>query len=514
MKRSSSKKSLRDDDGTDSESSNSHSSYDEVEWSVRSGRNQKKHKKKSQRTKEPWDQSMRQARSMIKDSKKADDMDAVAQATMSAEMVNMVADLKKQKEDMEAKVKAMEEEKSVLKLEMDRNQREAEKKVANAELDAVKREKDEMAKMIEKLEKAKSEMEGKLLSAKEQTEQVKLQHLDTISQVQAMIDERQALQAKLSTVEMSRDDIHMRLLQAESLSQKLKEEKDEKKRQISEWKSSGNTLMIEDTQRQKRSISKSLKRLEEEKAEMRTMMARMDMVPERPLDLSLHSIDGMGFIPERQLDFSRHSLDGLGGIPSLGRVNSTMSLINQTPMPVQGFSLGRAKSTNMLMPHQIPHGLLGKVDSTDEMLRELEADMMNAHVAHPGARDMTIRESRKERDRPAGWLGDTISNRSFTNLTEMDASRRSHRSGSSRRSLSKSSSKHRHRSRSRSSHGKRSKSREPDSSHSRLEEKRERLRQKEKTFRDEMKRSQSSRSTRKSIDCDASFHSLETGEIL
>jgi hypothetical protein len=250
------------------------------------------------------------------------------------------------------------------------------------------------------------------------------------------------------------------------------------------------------------------------------MMAQMDMAPERQLDLSLHSIDGMGVIPERQLDFSRHSLDGLGGMPSMGRVNSTMSLINQTTMPAQRSTLERAKSTTMLMAHQIPHRLfqrrtsLGKVDNTDEMLRELEVDMMNAHVAHPGARDLIMRESRNERDRPAGWLGDTISNRSFTSLTEMDASRRSHRSGSSRRSRSKSSSKGRHRSRSGSNHGKRSKSRESDSTHSRLEEKRERLRQKEKSFRDEMKRSQSSRSTRKSIDCDASFHSLDTGEIL
>jgi hypothetical protein len=427
---------------------------------------------------------MRQARSIIKDAKHVDASDTVTQATMTAEMASLVADLKRQKEEMETRLKAVEDEKSVLMLEMDRNQKEADKKVANAELDIVKKEKEEMVLMIKKLEKVKLDMEEKLHAANGETLFLKEQQMDTAAQVESLILERQQLEAKLSTVEISRDDIHMRLMEAEQLSKQLKAEKKAKTKEIHALRDAGDTSMLEQSVHQRRSIAQSLRQVEEEKAQFQSMMAQMEMISEATVpgsaaDISVYRRG----IPMVQSNSTAMLMDhNPGHRPGIGRSNSSAMMMAPTPKQ-KGFR--RSISSSCLVDNnQTMHPY--PFNHTDAMLQNLEQDMMIAQLPH----------------------NPLIFENSFGGENALDLSRRSHHSHGSKSSRrSRSSSKSR-----RSKSGKkRSKSRDR-SSHSRLEEKREKLRSKEKKFRDEMRRSRSS--SRCSIDCEGSYGSLSVDEFM
>ena len=197
LKRSASKKSLRrlrdddDDDDDDDESNYSRTSDDNSDR--RSKRKSRGKHRSKDRKRDGREKSMRQARSLIQDSKRLEDFDETAQTNMTNEMAKLVADLKRQKDEMEAKLKAVEDEKSALKLTMESNLREADKKVANAELDVVKKEKQEMAKMIEQLERTKAEMEENLRKAKEEANTLKERQFETVTQVEEMLSERERL---------------------------------------------------------------------------------------------------------------------------------------------------------------------------------------------------------------------------------------------------------------------------------------------------------------------------------
>ena len=431
---------------------------------------------------------MRHARSIIKDSKKADGMDETAAANMTSEMTTLVNELKKQKEEMENKLKAVEDEKSKLKTEMESNLREADKKLVTAELDIVKKEKEEMATMIQKLEKAKKQMEEKLEDAKLETRSLKEELMETASVVQEFVTEKQNLETKLKTVEMSRDDIHMRLIEAESRAKKLKDEKRMKSMEISEYRKAGEAYapLVEESQRQKRSISKELKRTEEEKFQLQSMLAgnggNLLSVSEHP-----HQRQGRPLL-------SQH------------RSNSSNMLTDESY--IQRPAVHRSSSMNMLTEDDFTN--------TNHMMSNLEQEIMMAQLHQAHQEEMSVISScgLDIGDRPSGWLGTAIANRSFTNLIGMDheddgeESRRRHKRGSSSHSRS------RHSSRSRSKSGSRKKSssrheRKKDPSSS-LNEKREKLRKSEKKVYDEMRKSRSSRS----IDCDGSFGTLSADEFL
>lgn len=81
---------------------------------------------------------------------------------------------------------------------------------------------------------------------------------DAVSKVYQIAGEKQQLQAKLSTTEMSRDDIHRRLVESEGRSMQLKDEKKAKTMEIRQYRTSGETVMEEDSERQRRSLSKTI----------------------------------------------------------------------------------------------------------------------------------------------------------------------------------------------------------------------------------------------------------------
>ncbi|KAL3942276.1 MAG: hypothetical protein SGARI_000318 [Bacillariaceae sp.] len=484
-----------------------------VDWSAPTRKNKKSRSKRDLYEEET---TMRHARSMLKDSKNTD-MDTFAQTKLTTEMAELVADLKKQKEDMESKLKTVEDEKSVMMLEMDRNQKDAEKKVANAELEAVKKEKKEMSKMIKKLEQAQMDMQGQLQNAEVETQILLEQQMDTATHVDAMMMERQELEAKLNNVEVSRDDIHMRLMEAEELSKQLKSEKKDKTKEIHSLRDAGNTSMVEASERQRRTISKSLKRVEEDKAQFRSMMAQMDTFPEAQTDLGL--VDGMSLggppmMVQTDMPMQR---------PGLGPRSHSSAVLMGNQMQPQHPGFARSNSFNGLMDYdqagnayayQNPGGMMMdpnqqmqmQMDPTTAMLQSLEQDMMMVQAPHNQFMDNGMMPGYD------GGMG------GMSNDNDLDISRRSQLtmgSRSSRRSRGSGKSRKSKSSRSRSrSKSKRSKSRDRDrSGHSRLDEKREKLRQKEKKFKDNMRRSRSN-SRNSGIDCDGSYGQLSVDSFM
>jgi hypothetical protein len=412
-------------------------------------------------------------------------MDEAAAANMNSEMATLMAELKRQKEEMEIKLKAVEDEKSKLKSEMESNQREADKKLVTAELDIVRKEKEEMALLIKKLEKAKKHVEEKLEDARLETRSLKEDLMETASVVQEMEEEKQQLQLKLSTAETSRDDIHMRLMEVEGRLKQLKDEKRMKSMEIRELRQAGEVYapLVEQSQRQKRSISKELKRAEEEQFQLRSMMSTLDNGNLKSLSISEHLPENHGrtLFSARRSNSSNNLMD---------QANEYLPQLPRHP---------RSSSMNMLTNENFTN--------TNNMMSNLEREIMMAQVRQVPAEEVSVISScvvdRIDMgNRPAGWLGDTIANRSFTNLHDLDEEEdegggRRHRSRSSSRSLrSRSSSKSRRRSRS----GDRKRS-----DKSSISEKKEKLRQSEKKFRDGVRRSRSSRS----MDCDGSYHSLQ-----
>eukprot|EP00539_Tryblionella_compressa_P002126 CAMPEP_0178738480 /NCGR_PEP_ID=MMETSP0744-20121128/3536_1 /TAXON_ID=913974 /ORGANISM="Nitzschia punctata, Strain CCMP561" /LENGTH=798 /DNA_ID=CAMNT_0020391103 /DNA_START=13 /DNA_END=2410 /DNA_ORIENTATION=+ len=419
FRKSSSKKSLRhrNSDSDDSSISSCSSSASGSRRSKRSSKSRRKKDKKGNRSsrRQSVEESMRHARSILENSQ---DANGKLQQT---EMTELLAQLKLQKEEMEAKLKTVEEEKSKLKLEMESNQREADKKVANAELDVVKKEKEEMAQLIKKLETAKIEMEERLQAARNETEILKEEHQDTLNRVEKVESEKEQLRAKLATVEMSRDDIHMRLMEAEGRSQQLKEAKRAKTLEIRELreKPGVSTPMVEESERQRRTISKNLKRVEEEKAQFRAMMAKMDMI-EESTSSAVSSLSPLNSIPVVANQGARQSLAECVSNGSTRLMDFENDEAMQSHPPNRKFI--RSSSTSRLLDNK------NNSNDTRKMMHNLEQDIMSSQIHNcqmytqdeVSVISCPLNYIQATVDRPAGWLGDQISNRSYTNLTALE----------------------------------------------------------------------------------------------
>jgi chromosome segregation ATPase len=186
-----------------------------------------------------------------------------------------------------------------------------------------------------------------------------------------MISEHERLSDKLSTVELTRDDIHKRLREAENLSQQLKEEKKAKTKEIHALRTAGAIPLVEASEHQRRTISKSLKRVEEEKAFFRSMMAQMM----RDEVSSVRGLDN-----PQQYKYGHNSF----GEPTNGMKMDSSVLIN----------------------------------TTEAMLRNLEQDMMSAQSSFRSREDGSVMSNPNPwgaAERPAGWLGDAIRSRSSSN---------------------------------------------------------------------------------------------------
>ena len=293
-------------------------------------------RRKSDRRKPPpprYEESVRQARTVLKTVKNTKDEDVTVevQQVMNTEMSALIAQLKTQREELENKLKDSETEATKLRIEreeskmkiveletkkndtearMEETKKEvrelqakntleianqgAEKILVNAELEQVKKEREEMNKMIKKLEKAKNSLEERCDKATEEAAVLKTEKDVAKKRVTEVESEREALRARLSQIEYTRADIEAKLAESELEAKQLKEVKKMKTQEIRDMRTSHhNRSTINLAEMERKDITRNLKRVTEEKQQMLEMMAQLNASHNRLCDLV--EVDECGF---------------------------------------------------------------------------------------------------------------------------------------------------------------------------------------------------------------------------
>lgn len=527
-------------------------------------------KDKAKKSRKSRDKALRDARKLIEKHEKEQELDEEQAQTAASEMAFLIATLKKEREDMESKLKKIEDEATKLKLERIESQKSLmdlehqakvdRKAAALADLEAVKKEKEEMVKMILQLEQAKMSMEGRFHSntgvglgvAPIDSDDRRLglggvfglPCLNTSSRFNGSLGTRTS---GSSDIQSQMEDLQLRLIHAEGNSQQLKLDKRTKKVEIEQLKAiSGgiSTPLLEASERQKREISKKLKRFEEEKAQIRSQMAHLDhgrTMMEAPM-LAPHDAQGQPYIDAFGVSY-HGSTEGHQNNPLLGttqrQVRRRSSIGHGISQPVavgtvsRPANLVRSNSHNQLMNYNDPKVDIPGMDAGMGIMSGLTIDSNNnIHVADDITMASDIKESSSgtknknwngesekkatsDTASPAGWLGEQIRRNSCKDLMglgdgdgPLDRSYRSTLSGRDPGGSDHRSSRQRNRSKGRDSSS-RGNSRSRSTHHGRsgsndgVESKRERARRSEKRLRDEMRRSRgsSSRSLR-SVDAE------------
>jgi hypothetical protein len=238
------------------------------------------------------------------------DISSQVQSAMKTEMTDVLATMKAQREVMEERVREAENEAMKLQLEQESSrkqiteletkkqetehrlnetrkeakmvrsnsclhlaEKEGEKIIVSAELEGVRKERENMSKMIKNLELAKQDMEGRLTQAKEEATTLKARNEESSKRVSEVEEDRETMKLKLAQLQTTRGTIEARLKEAEEEGIQLREERKTKSKQI---KSCDNDEGIHRYQSQKNTISRELKKIETEREEMRIMLDRLN----------------------------------------------------------------------------------------------------------------------------------------------------------------------------------------------------------------------------------------------
>ena len=265
------------------------------------------------------EESVRQARSILKTVKKnernEEGVTVEVQQVMNAELSEMIATLKRQKDEAEQRLRNSETEATKLRIEKEASARQiAELETLNmkskhhllmtqheahqlhahntltvaeseaetirmaAELEQVQREREAMSKMIEKLEKARSSMKSKLNEVQDEAYILREENAMAMHHVKVAHNERLEMQEKLASIQNARADIERRLLQAELDSKNLQALKKAKTHDIRVERSSTHvrTSYLNEMEAERKAISADLTAMEEERAQMHDMLAKLD----------------------------------------------------------------------------------------------------------------------------------------------------------------------------------------------------------------------------------------------
>jgi hypothetical protein len=308
------------------------------EWDSSDSEHTKEEEKKRRKGTEA---SVRQARTILTSysTTKDQDISSQVQAAMKTEMSDVLATMKAQREVMEERLQ--EAERAAMKLRYEQEysrkqitdletkkqeaenslqqtqqeaklvrsnsylqlaEKEGEKIIVSAELEGVRKERENMSKMIKNLEQAKQDMEGRLTRAKEEATTLKAQNEESTKRVTEVEKDRETMKLKLAQLQKTRSTIEARLKDAEEEGKQLKEERKEKSKQI---KSCDNDDDIHQYQSQKNAISKDIKKIETEREEMTTMLARVD----KSCD-NVKTKDTSSWLAKDILNRSQHGLEG------------------------------------------------------------------------------------------------------------------------------------------------------------------------------------------------------------
>lgn len=302
----------------------SSSEEDEVR-SLKSSRNSRNNKNSP-----TVEESIRQGRTILKSVKSSPDVSMEMQETMNKEMNALIAQLKTQRLEMESKLKASEQEAAQLRQEKGRvaiggasSEPAIEIVTPESELEAVRKEREQMSKMIKRLESAKNEMSEKLKRAQAETEVLKIEKEASTQRVTEITREKEALTAKIEKIESTQGEIKTKLQESEDKVSRLQAEEKMKTLEIQAMRGSvDNRLYLDEAEAERRLINDQLQQQEFERQQMLHMMDQLDeararmeygsgepfQAVRRGSNRSLNGLEG-GLIRSG----SNRSLNGLGG---------------------------------------------------------------------------------------------------------------------------------------------------------------------------------------------------------
>jgi hypothetical protein len=394
------------------------------------------------------DESVRQARTILTSysTTKDQDISSQVQAAMKTEMTDVISTMKAQREEMEERLRVAEKAALALREEQESSkqqiteletkkketeerlhetqkeakmvrsnsclelaEKEGEKIIVSAELEGVRKEREKMSKMIENLEQAKQDMEGRLTQATEEATTLKAQNEESTKRVSEVEKDREKMKLKLTQLQRTRGTIESRLKEAEEEGKQLKEEHKEKTKQI---KRCNNDDGIHQYQSQKNTISRELKKLETEREEMMTMLARLDKSCENvqgQIGVSRHDIGGRRVTSNRPSHANNRQPSVQDERPKDNKSGSWLAkdILNRSQHGIEGGD--RARDSRPL--NRSKHGIEGGDRSRDSRPLNRSKHGIEQEWGH---------QSLPVTARPAGWLGDEISNRSFHGLSPMD----------------------------------------------------------------------------------------------
>jgi hypothetical protein len=353
--------------------------------------------------------SIRQGRTILKSVKSSKDTSTEIQETMNREMNALIAQLKTQRLEMEEKLRASEQEAAHLRREKESPGMGLATSVSGTDIDiatpesepeAVRKEREQMSKMIQKLEGAKNQMAEKLKKAEDEAEVLKTENAESAKRVSQVTKEKDELKAKIEQIESTRGDIKVKLQDAEDVVTRLKVEKQMKSREIRDMRGSvHNRTFLDEAEEERRLISDELQQQELEREQMLHMMEQLEEARTR-LECgsqavrrgSTRSFNGLGGGPSRsgsnsslqQLEEntygyqavrrgSNRSFNGLGGEPSRSGSNSSLQQLEENAYGYQAVRRGSNRSFNGLGGGQSRSG-------SNSSLRQLEE---NAYMEPP-----------------------------------------------------------------------------------------------------------------------------------
>jgi chromosome segregation ATPase len=424
------------------------------------------------------------------------------QEVMNSEMSAIIAQLKAQREETEKKLREAEIEatrlhiekevskRHIIELETRQNEtenrleetkkeakmvqatsvvevanKESEKIMVAAELQQVQKEREEMSKMIKKLERAKGDMEGRLRDAQDEAQVLKVEKDVVTKRVTEVEQERETLTVKLSQIERTRGDIETRMKEAEEELNQLKAEKKFKTKEIRDMRASEHcrSIMFQ-AEDERKNITQNLKKISEEKEQMRAMMAQLDSSRHRLQDILDDTPEDIN--EEMSIDIVAQSMGMYGSQANQRDPYSVYPQTQSTPsQPARSAGVSPVSLSQSTKNYLQPSKAMGDMPMSDN--RRNEMVMKDFHVGEErvalvnwlgdsiqlqqeqrlqpprtgtgtGRRNSSApldddEEEIPHGERPAGWLGHTISNRSFNNLNAAMEPRGAAQEASSRR---------------------------------------------------------------------------------
>ena len=361
------------------------------------------------------------------------------------------SDREKTRKTVESETTESDEQPSMLKeSEIEAKMREAESKLAIAEkeneritlcseLEEVRKRSEEMAKMIEKLQSEKGEMEGKLLLSEQQATVLRLEKETAAQRADVMAKEKEDLKSQLMSIEATRQSAESRLKEAEVEAKKLRTERES---------------LAEDNDGEKKVLTNELKRIKREKLELKAKILRLESARD---DITVR-LEARQEVDDEEAEAEDEELISVAPSRLVAPMTSSANQARHTTSQISKDDTRRSRSRDRHQASSANTPGVARTKSLDKNFFQQPAlskgrtnpSAITGRPTMVGHRAMSVNDfalqKNKDRDRSqlkrgnslrnlsrdpslgsteanAGWLAQSIAQRSMSNLTyDYDAS--------------------------------------------------------------------------------------------